>query len=76
MCGGCGDAFELSVRREYEYRKAGKAPRCATCRRPKNEKPPTPAVYAYWLERFTLEEIEELAAGMWPDGVTDASRTI
>jgi hypothetical protein len=22
----------------------------------------------WWLERFTVEEIQEIAAGIWPDG--------
>ena len=33
-CGGCGERFELSVRREYQHRRDGTTPRCVTCRRP------------------------------------------
>jgi len=63
-CGLCGERFALSPRREYEYRRQGREPICVQCRRP-----PRPAPddrdRAYWLERFSLEEIQELAEAIW-----------
>src|SRR4029079_7564622 len=66
-CGECGGAFELSARNARVHRKRGSAPKCSRCRY--GAKPPkvTQAMRDYWLERFTLDEIRELAAAMWPD---------
>jgi hypothetical protein len=47
-------------------------PRCARCRGYGGEpKPPTEAMRRYWLERFSLEEIRELADTIWPGGKAD-----
>jgi hypothetical protein len=63
-CDECGDSFTLSTRRVYEHRREGRAPCCRMCRRP--ERPaPDEADRRYSLERFTLDEIRELAAGIW-----------
>ena len=66
-CGDCGGSFELSARRARAYRSAGSAPRCAGCRSTREPKV-TPAMRRYWLDRFTLDELRELAAGLWPNG--------
>ena len=49
-CVDCGDTYELSTRREYEYRRTGK-----------------PILCAFWLERYSREEITQLAASIWPN---------
>jgi hypothetical protein len=64
-CGGCDERFELSVRNEYRARRDGRVPRCRDCRRPRV--PPPVDAYTYWLSRFSLSEIEELAARIWPN---------
>jgi hypothetical protein len=60
-CGDCGGSFELSARRARIYRNEGTAPRCADCRSAR-EPVVTPALRDYWLDRYTLDEIRELAA--------------
>jgi len=66
-CRDCGDEFELSARRARDHRNADTTPRCRRCRY--GAKPPkvTQAMRDYWLERFTVDEIRELAGAMWPD---------
>jgi len=60
-CGSCGGRFDLSTRRERANRKAGKAPRCQTCRRlssleltPKERE----RFRRWWLEESGLSERE------------------
>lgn len=60
----CGVTFTLSARREYEHRKTGTRPRCPDCR---SRRPPvqvTESMRRWWLDRFTLDEIRELAGGL------------
>ena len=54
-------------RRELEHRRTGRDLICSTCRRPPRPKP-TEADRRWWLERFTLEEIVELADAIWGPG--------
>ena len=63
-CVECGERYTLSARRALEYRREGREPRCRECRRPARQ-PPSAADRRYWLERFTLEEIKELANAIW-----------
>ena len=63
-CGDCGASFELSKRNEYGWRSRGLEPRCEWCRRP--PKPVTEADRRWWLERFSHEEIQGMAAAIWP----------
>ena len=67
-CGGCGDKFELSLRREYAHRVEGKEPRCLLCRRP-----PRPLTdeererfTRWWLAESGLSarELHEVAVGL------------
>jgi hypothetical protein len=60
-CGECGGAFELSARRARIYRNEGTFPRCGECRSTRSHVNVTPAMRAYWLDRFTLDEIRVLA---------------
>lgn len=61
----CGTTFELSARNTRIHRNRGTSPRCDRCRY--GTKPPkvTDAHRRYWLERFTLDEIRELAGAIW-----------
>ena len=62
-CAECGVDFYLSARREYEHRKRGMPALCGACRHP--PKPPDPrtlrAMRRWWLDRFTLDELQS-----WP----------
>ena len=66
-CVGCGDRFELSVRREYQHRRSGGNAECLTCRRP--EVVMTEAEHekytAWWLYESGLDvdELIEIAMG-------------
>jgi|SoiMethySBSTD1v2_1073268.scaffolds.fasta_scaffold397366_2 hypothetical protein len=66
--GGCGEHFEISVRREYQHRHNGTTPRCLPCRRP--PKPMTEAERAryrrWWLEESGLsrDEVRAIAVGL------------
>ena len=63
ICSGCGDRFELSIRREHELRRLGRLPRCSQCRGVGGR--PTPAAVErakrWWLARYPLEELQA-----WP----------
>src|SRR5688500_1164361 len=66
-CEQCGDQFELSTRNLQRYRSQGREPRCMLCRRPRlplsdseREK-----FSGWWRERFSLEELVELANAIW-----------
>jgi hypothetical protein len=45
-----------------------RSPAAGACRGIGDVKPPSEADRRYWLDRFSLEEIEELAGVIWPDG--------
>ena len=64
LCVDCGYVAELAERNLYEWRKRG-GWRCPECRRP----PPKPnaAMRAWWLRRFTRDELVQLAAAIWPN---------
>jgi hypothetical protein len=51
------------VRVAYQYRERPFL--CSECRKPERP-PPDDRDRAYWLARFSLEEIRELAAAIWP----------
>jgi len=64
ICGRCGAGFELSSRNVRAARARGEDTVCHECRHP--AKPRDLAKYrAWWLERFGLVEIRELAEGIW-----------
>jgi hypothetical protein len=62
-CAVCAGDFELSARNAREHRRLGTPDVCPTCRHP--PKPPDPkrleAMRAWWLSRFSLEELQS-----WP----------
>jgi hypothetical protein len=62
-CSECDAGFELSARREYEHRKAGKRPVCRDCRSHRAPIVVTESLRRWWLDRYTLDEIRELAEG-------------
>jgi NAD-dependent SIR2 family protein deacetylase len=68
-CGSCGDSFDLSARNVRATRKRGEEPVCALCRR--KPQPVDPAMAArlrrWWTDRYSREELEEIAGWIWPD---------
>jgi hypothetical protein len=77
VCGGCDNPFVLSARNAREARARGEEPRCHDCRHP--AKPIDPAelerLRRWWLKRYSLDEIRELALGLWPELASDTSVT-
>jgi hypothetical protein len=67
-CEVCGLAFDASLRSARDYRAGRAEPRCMLHRKRKPlSKRTTIATYRrWWLDRFTLEEIIEMATAMWP----------
>ncbi|MEJ7569992.1 MAG: hypothetical protein WKF41_17220 [Gaiellaceae bacterium] len=61
-----GETFELSARNELNWRRRGRQPVCRPCRHPTPQTVITEDDRRYWLDRFTLEEIRELAREIWP----------
>ena len=60
-CSNCGVVFSMTARNARRPH----VHRCPWCRMPKRRRRPDDEDRAYWLERFSLEEIRELAAGIW-----------
>jgi hypothetical protein len=42
-------------------------PRCSRCRHGAKPSKVTQAMRDWWLERFTIDQIRAMAAGIWPD---------
>ena len=63
-CGDCGSSFELSAQNVRAARAPGEEPLCRECRRPAVAADPAEAerMRRWWLDRYTLDEIRELAA--------------
>jgi hypothetical protein len=62
-CSGCGYSYLLSTRRARDHRIRGTQPECRECRLARSvQVQVTEAMRRYWLDRFSLEEIQELAA--------------
>jgi hypothetical protein len=64
-CGACGCAFELSARNVRAARTRREEPKCGECRGRRQVPTVTAAHRCWWLERFTLEEIRELAEAVF-----------
>lgn len=63
-CTQCGDVERISERWHRTKLVQGAPHRCRLCRSVRVRKP-GPAHYNYWLERYTIEEIQELARAIW-----------
>jgi hypothetical protein len=72
-CSSCSDTFTLSARRAREWR--DRDPLCRRCRTPARELTDAERerYRRWWLERFTLEELQELARTIWPEDVRDVA---
>lgn len=63
-CTQCGDVERISERWFRTKVAKGQAHRCRLCRSVRAPKP-TQAHYNYWLDRYTIEEIQELGRAIW-----------
>jgi len=64
-CLDCGTAFELSARNTRIHRNRGTSPKCERCRHGAGPPKVTEAHRRRWLDRFTLDEIQQMAGGIW-----------
>jgi uncharacterized protein YbaR (Trm112 family) len=67
ICSQCNDAYPLSTRNAQRLRSEGREPLCPTCRYPipvlSDEE--RRKLQAWWLERLPVEELAEIAWGIW-----------
>ena len=66
LCSDCGGLYEASPRTLREMRQQERLPRCAQCRRP-FEHMVTNVEKLFWLERFTMAQMVEMAEAIWGD---------
>lgn len=66
-CGDCGDAFAFSANRARVYRREGREPVCRDCRRPKLSEAEQAKLRAWWLNRYSTDELQEIGQMIWPD---------
>lgn len=64
-CPDCGTAFELSARNTRIHRNRGTSPKCDRFRYGARAPKVTEAHRRWWLERFTPEELQAMAAAVW-----------
>lgn len=65
QCVRCGGEVNLSGSSRREHRLRGTRPTHKRCRRSRVAIAGSAEHRRYWLDRFTLEEIQELAAVIW-----------
>ena len=74
-CSSCGDLYGVAPRTFRDMRLRQRLPLCHFCRSPRVVAP-TESQRAWWLERFTIAEIIEMAEAfygpreLWQDGDT------
>lgn len=66
-CAECGGAFQLSPSSVKRYRSAGRVPVCRDCRRPELSEKQQAKLRAWWLKRYSQDELVELGHMLWPD---------
>ena len=66
-CEECRGTFELSVSSAGRYRREGREPICRDCRRPELPEAKRAKLRAWWLKRYTRDELVELGRMLWPD---------
>lgn len=66
-CSECGCSFELSARRARDWR--DRDPVCQACRRSKRQltEAERAELRAWWLARFTFDELLALGRMLWPE---------
>lgn len=63
-CTRCGDIDTISDRQQRRKLQNGRPHLCSLCREIK-VKPPTEQHFNYWLNRYSIEQIREMAAAIW-----------
>lgn len=65
----CGADFTLSERNSRLHRTRGTRPRCYDCRHPASAPSAAERLQYrnWWLERFSREQLEEIAFAVWPE---------
>ena len=70
-CDDCHVEFRVDYRTVGQWRRDDRVPVCAWCRGRGRRKPITEEMRQelreYWLSRYSLEELRELALGLWPE---------
>ena len=63
-CTRCGDIETISDRQLRRKQRTGRPHLCSLCKEIR-VKPPTEQHFNYWLNRYTIEEIKEMAQAIW-----------
>lgn len=73
LCESCGRPFSLSARQGRAIRQEKRSANCKMCRTVHRRIVVEPQDYVFWLERFSLAEIVDMAEDSWghPDSWTD-----
>lgn len=79
QCEVCHLAFDCSARSGRDIKAGRVQPRCVLHRRRRRKGTVTATMRRYWLDRFTMDEIREMAEAFWPlpsqrAAVRDAAR--
>lgn len=63
----CGEIFDISSRSDRRHRKQQTRWRCLRCRRQTRQIEVQPRYINYWLDRYSMEWIQETAFMIWGD---------
>ncbi len=66
-CRECEDSLALSASSAGRYRRDGREPVCGNCRRPKLSERQQAKLRAWWLKRFSEDELYEIGRMIWLD---------
>jgi len=66
QCCVCGIQYDVSSRTWRDIKGQRVEARCVLHRRRRRRQTVTASMRRYWLDRFTMEEINEIANAMWP----------
>ena len=74
-CPGCGNTRTISHRQARRIAHKQASAICRSCRYPAKRGRSSVAERVFWVERFTLPEIREMAEAIWgPQAVTASSK--
>lgn len=67
LCEDCGRPFHLTARQGRAIRAEKRSARCRSCRRVVKQVVVSSEHYEFWLSRFTMSELVEIAEWAWGD---------